>query len=165
MVHADEMESIVDSLTGLTGGRELEEVFSDIRTYHVDVNFQMEKNHDPPGRVNYDSLIHLWSEWYEDYLDLPTPRVMVRYEDVLFYQEEVARDICNCVEGEWFKPFGILEKSAKGEGGSHKRANGREDALARYTDMSLREEGFYKLDSDFAKIVSSDRLKKIFNYL
>jgi hypothetical protein len=53
-------------------------------------------SHLVPVRVKYqdtiyshNSLAHFWSEWYQLYMDADYPRVMVRFEDLLFYGEEV----------------------------------------------------------------------------
>lgn len=35
------------------------------------------------------SLAHHWSEWYRLYIDADYPRIMVRFEDLLFYGEEI----------------------------------------------------------------------------
>jgi hypothetical protein len=40
-------------------------------------------------RIIYKSLPHFWSEWYQLYLDAEYPRIIVRFEDLLFYGEEV----------------------------------------------------------------------------
>lgn len=40
-------------------------------------------------RHNHKSLAHFWSEWYREYMDADYPRIMVRFEDLLFYGKEV----------------------------------------------------------------------------
>ncbi|VEU34091.1 unnamed protein product [Pseudo-nitzschia multistriata] len=45
------------------------------------------------------SLAHWYSEWYKDYLTADIPRIMVRFEDLLFHGEEVARTMCECGGG------------------------------------------------------------------
>ena len=163
LVHNDELLNPMDATSSLKRG-DLND-FVDLKTYHVDVNYQNDKTHEPPGKVNYNSLVDLWNQWYENYVDLPTPRLMVRFEDWLFSQEEVARDICECVDGEWKRDnFEIVENSAKGDKGAHENANGREEAIARYGNIELREEGFNDVDLAFARQMTSTRLKKLFNY-
>ena len=34
--------------------------------------------------------MHLWSKWNRAYVDMETPRLIVRYEDLLFNPEEVS---------------------------------------------------------------------------
>ena len=109
LIHNDELENAKDLATTLVGGKTIND--ENLKTYHVDVNYQNIKDHFPPGVVNYDSLIHMWNEWYSAYVDYKTPRLMIRFEDLLFSQEEVAKDICTCVAGEWLaKDFEIVEK-------------------------------------------------------
>lgn len=40
-------------------------------------------------RIIYKSLPHFWSEWYKLYMDADFPRIMIRFEDLLFYGKEV----------------------------------------------------------------------------
>jgi hypothetical protein len=40
-------------------------------------------------RIIYKSLPHFWSEWYQLYMEADYPRVVVRFEDLLFYGQEV----------------------------------------------------------------------------
>ena len=51
------------------------------------------------GTRQYKSLQHMWTSWNEAYLQYTAPRLMVRYEDVLFNQEQTLRQICACVGG------------------------------------------------------------------
>lgn len=43
---------------------------------------------------NHGSLAHFWSEWYRLYLDADFPRIMVRFEDMLFHAKEVIEREC-----------------------------------------------------------------------
>ena len=90
---------------------------------------------------------------------------MIRFEDLLFSQEDVAREICDCVDGEWFAgEFSVVEKSAKGDTGAHHEANGRQEAVERYGNKKLREEGFNRVDLEYVEVEASERLKEIFMY-
>lgn len=48
---------------------------------------------------NHSSFAHWYSEWYQDYLKADIPRIVVRFEDLLFYGSEVARTMCECGGG------------------------------------------------------------------
>ena len=49
---------------------------------------------------DHDSLAHFWSEWYRLYLDADFPRIMVRFEDMLFHAKEVIeRKFSHCRRG------------------------------------------------------------------
>lgn len=45
----------------------------------------------------YDSLAAMWSKWNRVYADATFPRLMVRYEDLLFHGEKVVSIILDCV--------------------------------------------------------------------
>ena len=50
--------------------------------------------------THHSSLIHWWNEWYQLYLSNVTyPRIIVRYEDLLFYGQQVTEAICHCGGG------------------------------------------------------------------
>jgi len=60
-----------------------------------------------PIKINYSNTIihnhssfgHWYSEWYNDYLKADYPRIMVRFEDLLFYGKDVTRAMCRCGGG------------------------------------------------------------------
>jgi len=45
----------------------------------------------------YDSLAAMWSKWNRVYTNATFPRLMVRYEDLLFHGEKVLQIVCDCV--------------------------------------------------------------------
>lgn len=49
----------------------------------------------------YKSLAHAWSEWYREYLDADFPRLMVRFEDLIFHAPAVLEKIRECVGAVW----------------------------------------------------------------
>lgn len=52
------------------------------------------------GLRKWDSLAHLWTSWYQQYYkDADFPRLVVRFEDFVFYPKEVTRQICTCAGG------------------------------------------------------------------
>jgi hypothetical protein len=50
--------------------------------------------------VNYTSLVDMWNVWYKDWYDVSFPRLMVRFEDLLFHAEDVVSQVCACGGGE-----------------------------------------------------------------
>lgn len=59
-----------------------------------------------PVRINYpgqaehwDNLAHLWSDWYGQYYHADYPRLIVRFEDLLFNVKEMVQTVCKCVGG------------------------------------------------------------------
>lgn len=47
--------------------------------------------------IHYISLIDLWNTYYEDYLNSPEPRLVIRFEDVLFHGPVIMDRITECL--------------------------------------------------------------------
>ena len=67
----------------------------ELRAKYLNDN-EKDSSHLVPVRVKYQdtvyhhkTLAHFWSEWYQQYIDADFPRIIVRFEDLLFYGEEV----------------------------------------------------------------------------
>ena len=52
----------------------------------------------------WPSMADLWSSWHREYYDSDMPRLMVRFEDMLFHTEQVVEEIRDCVGAEWRHP-------------------------------------------------------------
>ena len=54
------------------------------------------------GKLHYQSLIHLWNEWYGQYFyftnnnNTTFPRLIIRFEDIIYFPYEVTKQICTC---------------------------------------------------------------------
>jgi hypothetical protein len=74
---------------------------------HVDYKLYNFPKGTIPVRIKYDfgvrkwdSLAHLWSSWYQQYYkDADYPRLVVRFEDFIFYPKQVTQQICTCAGG------------------------------------------------------------------
>ena len=53
----------------------------------------------PEKAEHWDSLAHLWSDWYGQYFHADFPRLIVRFEDLLFNTKEMIQTVCACVGG------------------------------------------------------------------
>jgi hypothetical protein len=51
----------------------------------------------PETTATFDSMVHFWSTWYNEYLQADYPRLMVRFEDLIFHQRQLISTICECV--------------------------------------------------------------------
>ena len=47
----------------------------------------------------YESLVDLWSRWHGEYYEAKWPRLLVRFEDLLFEPRAVAGAVCDCLGG------------------------------------------------------------------
>ena len=64
----------------------------------------------------YDSLAHLWNDWYHQYWkEAKYPFLMVRNEDLIFHAETVTTQVCHCAGGaiRSDRPFSHYVESAK----------------------------------------------------
>lgn len=112
----------------------------------LDVPWGFKEYNDTGAKVknSYDSLAHMWLEWYQPYfLDSrynQTPRLMVRHEDLVYRPEKVISKICDCVGGtnmmnkNWSEPGGFEyeEESANRGGGHGKHRSGLLTAVIKY---------------------------------
>ena len=53
----------------------------------------------PERPENWDSLAHVWSDWYGQYFRADYPVLMIRFEDLLFNVKEMVDQVCECVGG------------------------------------------------------------------
>jgi len=115
------------------------------------------------GATHHMSLGHLWNDWYSEYLysnntaysskktDAPFPRLIVRFEDIIYYPYEVTKQICACAGGVLGHrqddkdvaddSFHYVVRSAKagfGHGPASQR-NGLIDSWARYGSSDQRD--------------------------
>jgi hypothetical protein len=51
----------------------------------------------PNQTATFDSMVHFWSTWYNEYLNADYPRLMIRFEDLIFHQRELISTVCECV--------------------------------------------------------------------
>ena len=93
-----------------------------------------------PGPSDHASIAHMWNDWNGVYHNATFPRLLVRFEDTVFFPKEVSRRVCSCVGGKLMTPkerdglFHYVIDSAKtgpGHGPGAKR-NGLLDAWIKY---------------------------------
>lgn len=66
--------------------------------------------------IRYDSLVHLWNTWYNQWYNASFPRLIVRFEDLMLHAEETVSKVCECGGGTMQETFRYVEQSAKGQG-------------------------------------------------
>jgi hypothetical protein len=66
-------------------------------TYQVTV--RQNSPRDPGQEIvdTYDSLADMWTEFHKEYDNADFPRLMVRFEDLLFHRETVLSQIAQCI--------------------------------------------------------------------
>jgi hypothetical protein len=135
------------------------------RAVQGDESFKVFVNFNPVG-VQYDSLAHLWSEWYKDWFDAEFPRIMLRFEDLVFHTESVITQVCKCAGGNLFDgPFKYIQGSAKGETQMvHRGGNGLVQSMKKYGSVANRVKSFQEKDLEFAEDHLRRDMMETFHY-
>lgn len=148
-------------------GKELGEiipVFVKFATQHIGD----EPMPDPKNKtfVKYDSLVEVWNRWYTEWTAADFPRLMVRFEDLLFHAEVVITQICDCAGGKMKPRFRYVEESAKGDHGPHAGSAGFLASLVNYGNSTRRMKDILTDEADyqFAKENLDEKLMKDFGY-
>ena len=117
-------------------------------------------------KTQYNSLVHLWNDWYAQYLTKAKfPYIVVRFEDLQFHAKNITYQICDCAGGtiRQDRPFSYIVNSAK-DGPGHGKEEERTGMLAawnKYGKPLGPQNGFgtadYEasiehLDADFMKM-------------
>ena len=126
----------------------------------VDVHFN------DPFRRTFESMVDFWNSWYMEWMNAPYPRLIVRYEDVLFHPESTVRQLCQCAGGDLVGQFKFPQKSAKsGKGhGPEGSSSNHTTALSRYGNAKARYEAFSTKDLEFAETHLKATLMGLFGY-
>jgi hypothetical protein len=123
-------------------------------TFRVVVKFD-EKN-----RVSFESLVHLWSEYYKQYLKADYPVLMIRFEDLIFQPETVLREIADCVGAKVKVPLSYQLKTSK----PHGSGTDFMKALIKTADAKARPHNMTVADLDFAREHLDTELMELFQY-
>jgi hypothetical protein len=115
----------------------------------------------------YPSMAHHWNIWYRDYYDASWPRLIIRFEDLIFHPKQVVQTVCECAGGQLDTdhPFQYMVESAKvGEAHGTDKTNFM-DAMIKYGRHLHRWKGMASQDLDFAGKVLDPTLMGTFHYL
>jgi hypothetical protein len=122
---------------------------------------------------NHSSLAHYYSEWYEEYFGVEYPRIMVRFEDLLFYGEQVTRAVCECgggvprLDNARSGSFTHVSKSAKLGNAAHGPLKDRTNlvgALIKYGSFANRTDSMTKEDLNAARHYFNPKIMEAFGY-
>ena len=93
------------------------------------------------GKEVYPSMAALWHDWNVAYLNFTGPRLVVRYEDLLWKPREIISRVCRCAGGKpKGKDFQLQEDAAKGGVGHGNADTTRQAALRKYANETRRYE-------------------------
>lgn len=120
-----------------------------------------------PSMTNrtWQSLFHLWNDWYREYLDAPSPRLIVRVEDLWFRPRKVLEIIQKCTGAKQASEFFYVVASSKWE---HVREHGPQSswvsAIVKHGNPANRLLNLTSEDLAFAKTALDDELIRRFRY-
>jgi len=121
--------------------------------------------HYHPQNVTYhESISELYNEWYGNWLDVEFPRLVVRFEDLMFHAEHVVEKVCKCAGGNLAEgPFQYITDSAK-KGKAHMGSNGLVKSMVKYGDVEKRTHAYTPMDLDYAKSSLRSDVLDMFHY-
>ena len=115
--------------------------------------------------TKHSNLAGLWNDWYGEYFAISQyPRIMVRYEDLLFRPESTLSQVCECAGGHLKDSFHYISHSAKGNDGPHSGSSDLSRALLRYSSAKHRIKSWTSFDIEAALHQLDPRLMKTFGY-
>ena len=82
----------------------------------------------------------LWSTWYRAYLETPLPRLIIRYEDLLFDSKRTLKAVCDCAGGRLKTDFDFIADPAKFGNAHGGVGTSRQAALKKYASELRRYE-------------------------
>lgn len=120
----------------------------------------------PTKKLTYESLVHLWRDWNGAYLNVTFPRLIIRFEDLLFDTERTVTQVCECAGGTMRQPFRQEEKQSKDETAGHRGpVNDRDKALRLYGSRAERYKNYSPDDLAFiASVLADSSLVDQFHY-
>jgi hypothetical protein len=129
-----------------------------------------------PVRISWDnehaskwnSMAHLWSDWNLQYYGAQDfPKLIIRFEDLIFHPKEVITQICECAGGSLRKDkFLYILDSAKFGSGHGAAKTTLASAMIRYgRNKRVRTKGLTEADISLAKHALDPELMEVFHYL
>jgi hypothetical protein len=117
------------------------------------------------GVEKWDSLAHLWTDWYQQYYsDADFARLIVRYEDFVFFPHQTTQQICDCAGGRLLEPFVYWVESAKYGPGHGDAKTSWVAAMIRYGQRLVVPRNMTPADLKLARQVLDRGLMDAFHY-
>ena len=114
--------------------------------------------------VQWPTLLDMYNDWYLQYFEADYPRLMIRFEDMIFHPREVVSIVCDCA--------GALPKTdtftyvvdAGKWGGPHKGSSNLVSAMIKYGSAPHRLKGLTEDEIEYARKILSPELMEVFQY-
>merc|ERR1712070_1313499 len=120
----------------------------------------------PTEGPTWPSLIHYWNAWYESYFQNNNnnePRLMIRFEDALFYPKQVMEQVCHCGGGSLADEYDYSLEEAKPDH-KHNHKSNFVTAMIEYGKNTTRLRNMTKEDIGFAIQRLDPKLMEAFGY-
>lgn len=111
-------------------------------------------------KIHYPSLLHVWNGFYQDYVKVNFPRIIIRFEDMLLYPDQVLKEIANCVGVDVAKIIKFQAQSSK----THGSQSSWLKTLEKTGNDTDRIVGFTPEDKEYAAQHLDKELLEIFHY-
>lgn len=111
--------------------------------------------------IYWDSLVSFYNEWYRLYYDVQYPRLIVRFEDLLFAPEELLQAIADCAGADLASTIAYKTESSK-EHGSQTNLVG---AMIKTGTGAGRFNNMTKDDLDYVEQFIDKELMTTFDYM
>jgi hypothetical protein len=113
------------------------------------------------SKFHWESLVDLWNDWYRQYLEADFPRLIVRFEDMLYQAPAVTQKISDCMGVDFnAETFKYQTKSAKGHGSQTDFLH----AVIKSGSETARKKGMTVADLRFTAQHLDVDLMRIFQY-
>jgi len=114
----------------------------------------------------YQSLAHLWNDWYHQYWTADYPFIMIRMEDLVFQTKATIATVCECAGGvlRTDRPFQYVADSAKKDSPGHDTTTGYAEAWIKYSQPLAPRAGFAEDDYEASVQVLDSDLMQRFGY-
>jgi hypothetical protein len=110
--------------------------------------------------MSWPSLAHLYSAWYQQYVNADYPHIIVRFEDMLWQAEYVLQQIATCLGTVVNTPLAYQTKSAKAHGSGTDYLK----AIFKSGNRTLRERNLTDDDKEYAALHFDHDLLQLLNY-
>lgn len=117
---------------------------------------------DKENVLYWDSLVHLWNDWYRQYVDADYPRLIFRFEDLLLQAPAVMKQVSDCLGVE---PVATTHfKFQTGKAKNHGSGTDLLHAVIKTANVTARVKGMTQQDLKFTAANVDPDLMRIFQY-
>eukprot|EP01084_Bolivina_argentea_P296442 510569_1 len=114
----------------------------------------------------YKSLISLWNEYYQSYLDANNEKnshhihfLILKFEDLLFESTKIIHKLCHC-----FKDSNVTDMIYSGVAKDHGNSRNKSSAMRTYSDPHYRYSDYTKQDLQYIYDNVNHTILKTFGY-